>query len=99
MSTHHEFPISLKPFDVVEPIMFTFSQPIASFGLTTLDLLETPGVLTLQALDGDNDIVAEDSKAGLQGPSGLDLDFVVSTGQPVIEKALLIGEDFMSGVG
>lgn len=64
------------------PIVFDFSAPVWSFGLTTLDVLEdvdtSPDAeVRLQGFNGDL-LVDEHVRVGIQGPSGLDLDWQVS---------------------
>ncbi len=64
------------------PITFEFSAPVWSFGLTTLDVLEdvdtSPDAeVRLQGFHGDT-LVAEHVRAGIQGASGIDLDWEVS---------------------
>jgi hypothetical protein len=64
------------------PIVFEFSAPVWSFGLTTLDVLEdvetsADAEVRLQGFNGDN-LVDEHVRTGIQGSSGLDLDWEVS---------------------
>jgi hypothetical protein len=65
--------------DDAAPITFTFSEPIKSFGLTMLDMLENGGndnvTLTLSG-DGGSSV---HSITGPQGSSGIDLDFAISS--------------------
>lgn len=62
------------------PITFTFSEAIKGFGLTTLDLLErcsrNDGVTYTLSGDGGS---TSHSISGVQGESGLDLDFAISS--------------------
>ncbi len=68
-------------FDSVQPIIFEFSAPLVSFGLTTIDLLEdgapSSDFVVLRAFDTTNTLVAEVLRAGPWGASGLDLDWLV----------------------
>ncbi|MDP6546053.1 MAG: PEP-CTERM sorting domain-containing protein, partial [Phycisphaerae bacterium] len=89
-------------FRHVQPITFTFSQPVQSFGLTTLDLLED-GIwptrkLTLRAFDEGGALIAEHTRTGPQGPSGLDLDWLVASPSQNIVSASLSGS-FPGGYG
>ena len=65
------------------PVVFTFSQAVAGFGFTTLDLLETitPAgrTVTLEAFDALNNSLDVMSLTGSQGGSGLDIDWFVSS--------------------
>ncbi len=78
----------------VQPIVFGFSTPVQGFGLTTLDLLENSesasAFVTLQALDSSGQIVATQTRTGPQGPSGLDLDWFVSSELPEITEVHLV---------
>ena len=89
-------------FQNVEPITFEFDQPVTSFGLTTLDLLEDEEdpttTLRLQAFDASDALVDEQVRTGEQGPSGLDLDWSV-TGTGIVKVRLtgsIIGTDIGS---
>lgn len=81
-----------------QPFEFVFSEPVAAFGLTTLDLLEQGdpngdrAYVSLVAFDVEGNVVAEHRRSGAQGLSGLDLDWLVEVGQPVIVRATLGGE-------
>ena len=80
-------------FPEAEPILFEFDKPVTTFGLTTLDLLETgEDAESYVKLVGYNSMGAPvDSmvRFGPQDGSGLDLDWIVSgTG---IVKAVLSG--------
>ena len=75
------------------PIVFEFSTPVGIFGLTTLDVLEdvetsADAEVRLQGFNG-NDLVAEHVIIGIQGGSGLDLDWEI-TSQDGITRAVLI---------
>jgi len=59
-------------------VRFTFDRGVAEFGLTTLDLLEGAGTVTLTAFDGDGNVIDARSRTGKQGGTGLDLDWVVA---------------------
>ena len=89
-------------FQNVEPITFEFDQPVTSFGLTTLDLLEDEEdpttTLRLEAFDAADALVDEQVRTGEQGPSGLDLDWSV-TGTGIVKVRLtgsIIGTDIGS---
>jgi len=65
------------------PIVFEFSTPLGVFGLTTLDVLEdvqtsSDAEVRLQGFNGDN-LVAEHVISGVQGGSGLDLDWEITS--------------------
>jgi len=62
------------------PITFTFSEAIKGFGLTTLDLLEKcdSNANVTYTLSGDGGSTSH-SISGVQGKSGLDLDFAISS--------------------
>lgn len=83
-------------FGQVAPIIFDFSTPVQRFGLTTIDLLEGNGSLTFRAYDADGNVVAEQTRSGPQGGSGLDLDWQVSA--PNIVQVQLLGT-IADGVG
>ena len=75
------------------PIVFEFSTPVGIFGLTTLDVLEdvetSPDAeVRLQGYNGDT-LVAEHVMTGIQGNSGLDLDWEI-TSQEGITRAVLV---------
>ncbi|MHC4401047.1 MAG: hypothetical protein ACYTG0_15330 [Planctomycetota bacterium] len=78
-------------FHIIQPIIFTFSEPVYSFGLTSLDLLEPvqrPGdYLTLTAYDASGNVVDTHTRFGDQGDSGVDLDWYVSSLQGDIVRA------------
>ncbi len=75
------------------PITFEFSTPVGIFGLTTLDVLEdvetsADAEVRLQGYNGDT-LVAEHVITGIQGGSGLDLDWeIISTAG--ITRAVLV---------
>jgi hypothetical protein len=85
-------------FQEEQPFTFTFSEPLQTFGLTTLDLLEEMtednSVVILRAFDEDGNFLVQHSRTGPQGPTGLDLDWVV-TSEVGIRQATLLG--FVSG--
>ncbi|MFT4543481.1 MAG: hypothetical protein ACI835_005953, partial [Planctomycetota bacterium] len=82
-------------FDTDVPIVFTLSEPVAAFGLTTLDLLEalagTQQVI-LRAFDGAGTIVAEHERNGDQDTSGATLLWRVSSSVANIEEVHLLGQ-------
>lgn len=90
-------------FDTTQPIIFSFSSPVLGVGITTLDLLERGETSSLtiafEALDSNGQIVASQSRTGPQGISGLDLDWYVSAGGPVISEARLFANGFVNGSG
>jgi hypothetical protein len=63
------------------PIVFTFSELIHEFQLTTIDLLEATGhsddSIALIAYDSLGVEIGRHQRTGAQGESGLDLDWVV----------------------
>ena len=69
-------------FDVFEPIIFEFSEPVTAFGFTTIDLFEDGApptdFLSLRAFDEPGEVVNEHVRTGPWGPSGVDLDWFVS---------------------
>lgn len=79
--------------DEAQPITFSFSSPVKSFGFTTLDLMEDlaqqSSVTSLTAFDVSNALVDQHTLLGSQGPSGLDIDWLVSWSDPVITKAVV----------
>lgn len=72
---------------------FEFSSNLSGFGLTTIDLLENNGGdtdwITLTAYNSLGAILDTQTRIGDQGPSGLDLDWYVSSANPDIAKAVL----------
>ena len=75
------------------PIVFEFSTPVGIFGLTTLDILEdvqtsADAEVRLQGFNGET-LVAEHVITGIQGGSGLDLDWEI-TSQHGITRAVLV---------
>lgn len=74
------------------PIVFEFSEPVASFGLTTIDLLEDSGAtgkyIVLRAFDVNDGVLDEHARFGGQGPAGLDLDWVVSSNAGIMRVEL-----------
>ena len=89
--SHSNYPNNLG-FPQAQPIIFLFNQPVTFFGLTTLDLCENNDLgaeLKLQAFDNSNNLIDEHIRTGPQGPSGLDLDWSVSSNG--IVKVLLTG--------
>ncbi len=78
-----------------QPIVFTFSEGVLGFGLTTLDLLEGPGGLpsffvALEARDAQGTVLDIQTRTGNQGPGGLDLDWFVSSPTANITEARLV---------
>ena len=82
-------------FSDVTPIDFTFSTPIQSFGLTTVDLMETglpvAETVTFRAYNSSDVLVAEQIRTGPQGASGLDLNWLVTSSQQDIVRVSLSG--------
>ncbi len=75
------------------PIVFEFSSPLGVFGLTTLDVLEdvetsADAEVRLQGFNGET-LVAEHVITGIQGSSGLDLDWEISS-QIGFTRAVLV---------
>lgn len=88
--------------DVI-PIVFSFDAPVEAFQFTTLDLLENAGLSTdsiaLVAYDSNSTEIVRHQRTGDQGPSGLDLDWVVFSSSRNIVKVELIGAPFSSSSG
>ena len=82
-------------FDQVNPITFSFSEPILGFGLTTIDLLEagvtSNNFLTLSVFDASNNLIDSQTRTGPQGTTGLDLDWFISSENANIFSAILSG--------
>jgi alpha-tubulin suppressor-like RCC1 family protein len=82
-------------FQNIQPITFTFSEPVQSFGLTTLDLMTTnigaTETVTLQAFNASGDTVGQVTRSGPQGEEGVDLDWLVQSNGQDIAKATLTG--------
>jgi len=82
-------------FEDVQPITFIFSSRITSFGLTTLDLLETnvgsTETVRLLAFRSNGILVAHQTRTGPQGASGLDLDWFVTSASQNIAYVKLTG--------
>jgi len=75
------------------PIVFEFSSPLGVFGLTTLDVLEdvetsADAEVRLQGFNGET-LVAEHVITGVQGGSGLDLDWEIAS-QLGFTRAVLV---------
>lgn len=75
------------------PIVFDFSTPVGVFGLTTLDVLEdvetsADAEVRLQGFNGET-LVAEHIITGIQGGSGLDLDWEIYS-ESGITRAVLV---------
>ena len=75
------------------PIVFEFSTPLGAFGLTTLDVLEdvetsADAEVRLQGFNG-NTLVAEHVITGVQGGSGLDLDWMITSHAGITRAVLL----------
>ena len=69
-------------------LIFELDAPVAEFQMTTLDLLEDCGngsypSLAVRAFDASGLMVGEDVREGVQGTSGLDLDWSVSADEIV----------------
>jgi hypothetical protein len=66
-----------------QPIRFEFAEPVAGFGLTTVDLLEgivgDAETVALRAYDAAGQLVGEHLRAGPQGPSGVVLRWHVQS--------------------
>ncbi|MEQ8765949.1 MAG: hypothetical protein RL885_18670 [Planctomycetota bacterium] len=92
-------------FSAASPLIFELEPAVQLFGMTTLDLLEDAedpsASVSLRAFDRDGRIVAEMSRGGEQGPSGLDLDWRVVAEAPVITRVELraFGTLLRSGYG
>jgi hypothetical protein len=86
-------------FGQVAPIIFDFSSPVQLFGLTTIDLLEGGGSLTLRAYDATGNVIAEQTRSGPQGGSGLDLGWQVSAANIVQVQLLGTIDDGVGGYG
>ncbi len=91
-------------FAPAQPIEFYFSTEISSFGLTTIDLLETsfnPNdsmYMNFTAYDLNNNVVDIMSLTGAQGNSGIDIDWLVISNSQNISRATLEG-NVGSGTG
>jgi len=75
------------------PIVFEFSSPLGVFGLTTLDVLEdvetsADAEVRLQGFNGET-LVAEHVITGVQGGSGLDLNWEIAN-QIGFTRAVLV---------
>ena len=86
-----------QDFAGAEPMEFTFSRPLTSFGFTTLDLLE-PGqpageFVSVTAYNAFGDVVATQTRtAPLAGAAdGHDLDWFVSSAASDITRVVLAG--------
>ena len=80
--------------DDVAPIVFTMSEPVRAFGLTTLDLLEYPVAdyeISLRGYDAQGSMVAEHVRAGNQGASGTVLHWLVESSSAEIVEVRLAG--------
>jgi hypothetical protein len=89
-------------FATAAPIVFLMSEPIAAFGLTSIDLLETSAgnnPLTLQAFDGMGQVVAEHVRTGDQDGSGLSLLWRVASDAADIVEVRMTGNVNSSGYG
>lgn len=93
---------SIFTFMAATPLAFLFSEPVQSFGLTTLDVLESghPSsyVVTFEAFDATGSSLDLQSRSGAKGPSGLDLDWMVSSPFTNISRVVLNG-NFDTGYG
>lgn len=82
-------------FNTDAPIVFTLSEPVAAFGLTTLDLMESfAGThhVVLRAFDGGGAVVAEHERNGDQDTSGATLLWRVASDVADIEEVHLLGQ-------
>lgn len=75
------------------PIVFEFSTPLGVFGLTTLDVLEdvettADAEVRLQGFNGTT-LVDEHVRSGVQGGSGIDLDWQVSSDEGMTSAVLV----------
>jgi hypothetical protein len=81
-------------FQQAQPFIFTFSEALLTFGLTTIDLLENvasgSGTVILRALDENGEFLTQQLRTGPLGPSGFDLDWEV-TSEAGIKQAILLG--------
>jgi|LGOV01.1.fsa_nt_gb hypothetical protein len=76
-----------------QPIIFDFSEGVFGFGLTTLDLLESPNsneFVTLEARNLQGSIIDSQTRNGDWGDSGLDLDWFVSSSKADIFQVWLL---------
>ena len=68
---------------------------LLGFGLTTIDLLEagvtSNNFLTLSVFDASNNLIDSQTRTGPQGPTGLDLDWFISSENANIFSAILSG--------
>jgi hypothetical protein len=76
------------------PIVFDFSIPVGVFGLTTIDVLEdvetsTDAEVRLQGFNGDQ-LVAEHVMTGIQGGSGVVLNWEISNSDLGFTRAVLV---------
>jgi len=89
-------------FATAAPFVFLMSEPVAAFGLTSLDLLETgagSSPVTMQAFDGGGVMVAEHVRAGDQDGSGLSLLWRVASDAADIVEVRMTGNISSSGYG
>lgn len=82
-------------FSAQNPIWFEFDQEVEEFALTTIDLLEE-GVrpsdfLALRAYDALGNLLDEQIRTGVQGGSGVDLDWSVFSDSGQIARVELSG--------
>ena len=79
------------------PIRIDLSQPVYGFGLTTIDLLENASqdnsTVFLRGLDSNLQFLTQQTRTGPQGPTGLDLDWWITSPQG-ISTVLLLGSHF-----
>ena len=80
---------SSNGLDVVQPVTFDLSQPVRAFAMTTTDLHETGSDLTtlyLRAYDAGGSLVAEHTRTGVKGPSGVVLHWLVESNLTSISR-------------
>jgi len=82
-------------FNADVPIVFSLSEPVAAFGITTMDLLESSGgtnQVIMRAYDGSGTLVAEHERNGDQNFSGVTLLWRVASDSVNIERVELEGQ-------
>ena len=88
-------------FITANPITFSFSESVTSFGLTSLDLLENAvsasSSITLSAFDDQDNLIDSQTRTGSQGASGLDLDWFVSSTSANIARVTFDGNISLGG--
>lgn len=82
-------------------LTFTFSRAVQGFGLKTIDLLETgvsgSSYFELEALAGST-VIDTDRETGPQGPSGVVVDYFVSSTVPLI-TSVRVSYDINTALG